>query len=327
MTRNENKVVKAQIKEAIRLGDLPANKLTPTDLAREATASQPKKVKTKVLGEVEMAKLGMNLLLGVSRGSDEEAKLIVLEFMNGKKGDKPTVLIGKGLTFDMGGNSIKPASGLHQMKYDMLGAGSVLAAFNAAVELDLKINLVVIIPSSENLINGRATKPGDVHESMNGITVDIRNTDAEGRLILGDALAYAQAKFDAESITTVATLTGAVMYALGTVHSALFGNKSAKALIRDFENAGNQSKDLVWNMPLLKAHADVMKGIEGISDLINSEGKAGPGSTTAAAFLNEFVDEDIPFTHLDIAATASQGDTVTGRPVKLLVQFLINKAK
>jgi len=326
MNRKQTKIVKENIELAIKLGDMPANILTPTRLAEEAKELH-KDIKVKILGEEEMKKLKMGLLLGVSQGSDQEAKLIILQYIGGDKKDKPTVLVGKGLTFDLGGSSIKPSSGLHQMKYDMLGAGSVMAAIKSAAELKLPINVTVIIPSSENLINGRATKPGDVHTSMSGLTVDIRNTDAEGRLILADALTFVQKNFDAESITTVATLTGAVLYALGRTHTALFGNESADDIIKQFEKAGTQSKDLVWNMPLLEEHAEVMKGINGVSDLINSEGKPGPGSTTAAAFLNEFVDEDVPFTHLDIAATASEGDEVTGRPVKLLVQYLINKNK
>jgi len=322
----KSKIIKENISMAIKLGDMPANILTPTKLALEAKTLHSSII-TKVLNEDMMSKLGMGLLLGVSAGSEEEARLIVMEYKGANDDSKPTVLIGKGLTFDMGGNSIKPSSNLHRMKYDMLGAGSVMAAMKSAAELELPINVVGIIPASENLINGRATKPGDVHTSMSGLTVDIRNTDAEGRLILADALTYAQESFNPESITTVATLTGAVMYALGTTHTALFGNKSAKKTIKDFIRAGKKSKDLVWNMPLTKEHTEVMKGIEGVSDLINSEGKAGPGSTTAAAFLNEFVSEDISFTHLDIAATASKEDIVTGRPIKLLVQYLESKCK
>ena len=326
MNKKQTKMTQKNVDLAIQLGDMPANVLTPTRFAEEVKDIH-KDVKVKVLGEKDMKKLEMGLILGVSQGSDQEAKFIVAEYNGGDKDENPTVLIGKSLTFDLGGSSIKPSSSLHQMKYDMLGGGSVLAALKTAAEMKLPINIVAIFPSSENLINGSATKPGDVHTAMDGTTVDIRNTDAEGRLILADALAYAQRFFNPASITTVATLTGAVLYALGTTHTALFGNESADDLIKEFQVAGDESGDLVWNMPLLEEHAEPMQGINGVSDLINSEGKAGPGSTTAAAFLNEFVDGDIPFTHLDIAATASQGDEVTGRPVKLLVQFLINRSK
>ena len=326
MLKKQMKVVNETIKDfSIRVGNKAGNLMTPTMLAEEAKKIN-KKVKVKVLGEAEMKKLKMNLLLGVSNGSDEEAKLIVAEFMNGDKDEKPTVLVGKGLTFDAGGYSIKPANKLNQMRHDKLGGVSTLAAIKVAAELDLKINLVVIVPASENLINGRATKPGDVHTSMDGLTVAIDNTDAEGRLILADALTYAQKFYDPRSITTVATLTGAQLYATGTIHSALLGNN--QDLIDEVHAAGNKAKDLNWNLPFVQEHADTMKGLEGVSDLKNiSDGSVGVGTTTAFAFLNEFVSEDVPFTHLDVASTASKGEIVTGRPLASLVQFLISRIK
>lgn len=324
MNKRQTKAVDSAIEFAKRIGLAPANLMTPTNLAEEASNLHPS-IKVKILGEEEMTKLGMGLLLGVSRGSDEEAKLIVAEY-NGTGGylDNPTVLIGKGLTFDMGGNSIKPANNLHQMKFDMLGGGSVLAAIKAAAELELPIRIVAIVPSSENMINGRATKPGDVHTSMSGLTVDVRNTDAEGRLILADALTYAQQSFaTARSITTVATLTGAALHATGTTHSALLGNN--QDLIDEVKAAGDESEDLCWQLPFVQYHSDQVKGQEGVADLQNIAAKPGAGTTTAFAFLEAFVD-DVPYTHLDVAATASEGDEVTGRPVSLLVQFLINRA-
>ncbi len=328
MNKKQRKILDKSIEFAKRIGLEPANKMTPTKLAEEARtiAKDTATVQTTILGEAKMAKLGMGLILGVSQGSDEEAKFIVCEYNGtGCAKSPPTVLIGKGLTFDMGGNSIKPATNLHQMKFDMLGGGAVLATVQAAAEMKLPLNIVGIIPASENLINGKATKPGDVHTSMSGLTVDVRNTDAEGRLILADALTYAQDIYpDAKSITTVATLTGAQLYATGTTHSALLGND--QDLIDEIKAAGDESGDLAWQLPFVQEHSDEMKGQEGVSDLKNVETNRGPGTITAFAFLEAFVDEDVPFAHLDVASTASKGDEVTGRPVSLLVQFLINSA-
>ena len=325
MNKKQRKVVNKTIKNFSQVvGMKPGNLMTPTLLAEEAKKLD-KRIKVKILNEKEMKVLGMGLLLGVSQGSDEEAKLIVAEFMNGDKDEDPTVLIGKGLTFDMGGNSIKPANKLDQMRFDKLGGVATLAAIKVAAELDLKINLVVIVPASENLINGRATKPGDIHVSMDGLTVAVDNTDAEGRLILADALTYAQKFFNPRSITTVATLTGAQLYATGTTHSALLGND--QDLIDEVHAAGNKAKDLNWNLPFVEEHSEEMKGIEGHSDLKNIATNPGPGTITAFAFLEAFVDEDVPFTHLDVASTASSGQKVTGRPLASLVQFLISRSK
>ena len=324
MKRHETKIVKEAIKLAKRIGVAPANLMTPTILSEEARKNVHKNVSVEVLGELQMKALKMGLILGVSQGSDEKAQFIVMEYKGGKRGEAPTVIIGKGLTFDMGGNSIKPARDLHKMKFDMLGGGSVMAMMQAIANLKLKQNIVGIVPSSENLINGRATKPGDVHTSMSGITVDIRNTDAEGRLILADALTYAQKYYPkAKSITTVATLTGAQLYATGRTHSALLGNNQDE--MDAMFLAGKQSKDLCWQLPFHPDHTKAMQGEEGVSDLVNSESVPGPGTITAFAFLNEFVDADMPYTHLDVASTASKGEEVTGRPTSLLVQYLINK--
>ncbi len=328
MNKKQTKIVNKTIDNfSVRVGDKPGNLMTPTMLANEAKAlvKGNKKATAKVLSEADMKKLGMGLILGVSQGSDEEAKLIVLEFNNGDKDEKPTVLVGKGLTFDAGGYSIKPANKLNQMRHDKLGGVATLAAFKVALELDLKINLVVIVPASENLINGRATKPGDVHTSMDGLTVAIDNTDAEGRLILADALTFAQENFNARSITTVATLTGAQLYATGTTHSSLLGTD--QDLIDEVHAAGNEAGDLNWNLPFVQAHSEEMQGLPGMSDLKNVATNPGPGTITAFAFLEAFVSEDIPFTHLDVASTASTGEVVNGRPMPSLVQFLITRSK
>ena len=323
MNKKQRKVLDKSIEFAKRIGLAPANEMTPTQLAKEAKAISG--VKTTVLTEKDMSKLGMGLLLGVSQGSDEDAKFIVCEYNGTDPKEAPTVLVGKGLTFDAGGYSIKPAANLHQMKFDMLGGGAVLAAIQAAAEMELPLNIVSIVPASENLVNGQATKPSDVHTSMSGLTVEIRNTDAEGRLILADALTYAQDTYpDASAIVSVATLTGAQLYATGTTHSAMLGTDDD--LVQELSIAGDDTDDLVWRLPFVEAHSEEMKGQEGVSDLKNIETNRGPSTITAFAFLEAFVDEDVPFAHLDVASTASKGDEVTGRPVPLLVQFLINRA-
>ena len=325
MNKKQTKVVENAIKNwSIRVGNKPANLMTPTILANEVVdMGKELGFDVEVLGEKKMKALGMGLILGVSQGSDEEAKLIVAKYMNGDD-EAPTVLVGKGLTHDCGGYSIKPAAGLNRMRMDMLGSAATLGAIKVAAELKLKINLIVVVPASENLINGRATKPGDVHTSMDGLTVAIDNTDAEGRLILADALTYAQKFLNPRSLTTVATLTGAAVFATGPTHTPLLGNN--QDFIDEMHAAGNESGDLNWNLPFVQEHSDEMKGMEGYSDLKNIETNRGAGTITAFAFLEAFVDEDIPYTHLDCAATASKGEEVTGRPLASLVQMLINRS-
>jgi len=327
------KEIKAAIKIAKKLGEMPGNVLTPTQLAKEADSLHPH-LDVSVLDEKEMAKQGMGLLLGVSQGSSEEAKLITLQYEGHPTNKSFIVLVGKGLTFDAGGYSLKPSSKLHQMKFDMLGAGSILATMRAIARLALPINVVAVIPSSENLINGEATKPGDVHTGMNGTRVEILNTDAEGRLILADALTYAQKYFNPSVIIDVATLTGAAIYALGDYYTAALGNN--KKLMKKVIKAGKESGDLAYQLPI---HPDVHKEIESgckhgstgrltkYADLKNIAEKPGPGTTTAAVFLQQFIEDETPWVHLDIAATASSGDEVTGRPVGLLIQFLANESK
>jgi leucyl aminopeptidase len=327
ISKAQKKAVKNAIKLAVRLGETPANLLTPSIFADETelVAETHENLVSTILGEEEMSELGMGLLLGVSQGSDEEARLIVLEYNGGVEGDAPIALVGKTLTFDSGGYSLKPSPNMHFMGMDMLGGGAVLATMQAIAELDLPINVVAVMPSSENLINGRATKPGDVHTAMDGTRVSILDTDAEGRLILADALTYVQDTFKPRAIIDVATLTGAAIYALGSYFTCVLGNdkKLAKAVVK----AGKKAKDLAFHLPF---HKDVFKEIkhdkENVADLKNIAGSPGPGTTTAAAFLSEFVDEETPWVHLDVAATASKGDDVTGRPVGLLVQFLVNES-
>lgn len=328
ISKAQKKAVKNAIKLAVELGDTPGNLLTPTVLAEKAEeiAEGHILLEATILGEKEMEDLEMGLLLGVSQGSDEEARLIILEY-NGDGDDTPPIaLVGKGLTFDAGGYSLKPSPNMHQMKHDMLGGGSVLATMQAIAELNLPINVVAVVPSSENLINGKATKPGDVHTGMSGTRVEILNTDAEGRLILADALTYVQETFKPRAIIDVATLTGAALYALGKYYTAVLGNdkKLAKAVVK----AGKKAKDLAFRLPFHKDVFEEMKhDKDHVADLKNIEGGPGPGTTTAAAFLSEFVEEDTPWVHMDIAATASKGDEVTGRPVGLLVQFLVEESK
>ena len=327
ISKAQKAAVKRAIELTVRLGDTPGNLMTPTILAEEAVkiAEASDKLISTTLGEEEMDELGMGLLLGVSQGSDEDARLIILEY-NGGVDEAPIALIGKGLTFDAGGYSIKPANNLHRMKHDKLGGTAVLATMQAIAELELPINVVAVVPSSENLINGRATKPGDVHTSMDGTRVAIDNTDAEGRLILADALTYVQDTFSPRAIIDVATLTGAALYALGSYYTCVLGND--KAMAKAVIKAGKKAKDLGFRLPMHPDVADEIKHSNpDVADLRNIGSGPGPGTTTATAFLNEFVDENIPWCHLDVAATASSSDTVTGRPVGMLVQFLVNESE
>ena len=310
---------------ACDLGNRPGNLCTPTDLARVAQdmAGEFKNLKSRVLGEAEMAELGMGALLSVSRGSREEAQLIVLEWSGGKKGDKPIALVGKGLTFDAGGISLKPADKMDEMKYDMCGGGTVFGVVKAAAELDLKVNLVGIVPASENMPDGQANKPGDIVTSMAGITIEVLNTDAEGRLILCDALTWAQQEYDAEAIIDIATLTGACVIALGQHASGLFANQSG--LARSLLNAGEAIGDRAWELPLWEDYQSQLRSP--FADVANVGGREA-GSITAASFLHRFT-RKAKWAHLDIAGSAwtSNPKGGTGRPVPLLTNFLIQKVE
>jgi len=306
------------------LGNLPGNICTPTYLAAKALAlaKAHKSIKTTVLEEKDMQKLGMGSFLSVTRGSEQPAKLITLEYHGADKKQKPIVLVGKGITFDSGGISLKPGAEMDEMKYDMCGAASVLGTMQAIAELGLKLNVVGVIPSCENLPSGRATKPGDIVTSMSGQTIEILNTDAEGRLILCDALTYS-AKFNPDTIIDIATLTGACVIALGHVASGLFSNEDK--LARELLAAGEQAHDRAWQLPLWDDYQPLLDS--NFADMQNIGGRAG-GTITAACFLSRFT-KDYRWAHLDIAGTAWKSGKekgATGRPVPLLTQYLINRA-
>ncbi len=307
------------------LGNLPGNICTPTYLAARALAlaKSHKSIKTTVLEEKDMQKLGMGSLLSVTRGSEQPAKLITLEYRGADKKQKPVVLVGKGITFDTGGISLKPGADMDEMKYDMCGAASVLGTLHAIAEMGLPLNVVGIIPTCENMPSGSATKPGDIVTSMSGQTIEILNTDAEGRLILCDALTYA-AKFKPDTVVDIATLTGACVIALGHVASGLFSNQEALAC--ELLSAGEESHDRAWQLPLWDDYQSLLDS--NFADMQNIGGRAG-GTITAACFLARYT-KDYNWAHLDIAGTAWKSGKekgATGRPVPLLTQFLINRAR
>ena len=306
------------------LGNLPGNVCTPTYLAAQARAlaKAHKTIKTTVLEEKEMQKLGMGSLLSVARGSEEPAKLITLEYQGTDKKQKPIVLVGKGITFDTGGISLKPGADMDEMKYDMCGAASVLGTIQAIAEMGLKLNVVGVIPSCDNMPSGSATKPGDIVTSMAGLTIEVLNTDAEGRLILCDALTYSK-KFNPDTVIDIATLTGACVIALGHVASGLFSNEDK--LAKDLLTAGEQAHDRAWQLPLWDDYQPLLDS--NFADMQNIGGRAG-GTITAACFLSRFT-KDYRWAHLDIAGTAWKSGKekgATGRPVPLLTQYLINRA-
>lgn len=309
---------------AKHLSDLPGNICTPTFLAEQAIELGKKSAKLtiNILEEADMAALGMHVFLSVSRGSREPAKLIGINYQGGDKDSKPIVLVGKGLTFDAGGISLKPGPGMDEMKYDMCGGAAVLGALQAAAQMNLPLNIIGLIPSSENLPDGKASKPGDIWKSMSGTTVEILNTDAEGRLILCDTLTYAE-RFNPDVVIDLATLTGACLVALGRVPSGLLGND--EALCNDLITAGETANDSVWRLPLWEEYQEQLKS--NFADLANIGSKDG-GTITAACFLSHFT-KNFRWAHLDIAGTAwRSGPTkgATGRPVPLLMQYLINRA-
>lgn len=306
------------------LGDLPGNICTPTYLAEQAKqlAKGQAKLSVNVLEEKQMKELGMGSFLSVAAGSEQPAKLIVLEYKGGNKKEAPVALVGKGITFDTGGISLKPGPAMDEMKYDMCGAASVLGTFLTLVELQLPINVVGIIATTENMPSGAATKPGDIVTSMSGLTIEILNTDAEGRLVLCDALTYTE-RFKPKAVVDIATLTGACVIALGNHATGLFSNNDdlAKALLK----AGEESADRAWQMPLWD---DYQKQLDSnFADIANIGGREA-GSVTAACFLSRFA-KKFAWAHLDIAGTAWRSGGAkgaTGRPVPLLVQYLLNQA-
>ena len=320
----EGRAIAEGMKLARDLGNLPGNLCTPAYLAEQATEiGKQYGLKITVLEKDDMQKLGMGALLSVARGSRQPPKLIVLEYLGGKEGEPPVVLVGKGLTFDAGGISIKPAANMDEMKYDMCGGASVLGAVKAAAELKLPINIVGIIPSSENLPDGDANKPGDIVTSMSGQTVEVLNTDAEGRLILSDALTYAE-RYKPVVVIDIATLTGACVIALGAHASGLLANNDQ--LAREILGAGKYTHDRAWQLPLWDEYQKQLDS--NFADMANIGGREA-GTITGACFLSRYA-KNFKWAHLDIAGTAwktGKEKGATGRPVPLLVQFLINRAR
>ena len=315
------KAIAGGVAMAKDLGNLPGNLCTPDYLADQARTLGRKSpnLRVRVLSEQQMKKLGMGALRSVSRGSRQPARLIVMEYQGGKPGGKPVVLVGKGLTFDAGGISLKPAAAMDEMKYDMCGGASVLGTMAACAELALPINLVGMVPASENLPDGDANKPGDIVTSMSGQTIEVLNTDAEGRLILCDALTYAE-RYKPAAVIDIATLTGACVIALGEHASGLLSNDDA--LAGEILAAGVRSGDRAWRLPLWDDYQEQLDS--NFADMANIGGK-GAGTITAACFLSRFTGK-FKWAHLDIAGTAWKSGSkkgATGRPVQLLTQLLI----
>ncbi len=305
-------------------GNRPANHATPTLLAGAAKElAKLRGISVQVLGPKEVAKLGMGSFMAVAQGSEEQLRFIVLSYKGAARGQAPVVLVGKGITFDTGGISIKPAGEMDEMKFDMCGAASVLGTFRALAELQPALNVVGLIPSCENMPDGRALKPSDVVTSMSGQTIEVLNTDAEGRLILCDALTYAE-RFKPRAVVDIATLTGACVIALGAVRSGLFS--SDEGLAQALSAAGDAAMDPCWRMPLDEDYAEGLKS--NFADVANIAGRAA-GSVTAAKFLQRFAGQ-YPWAHLDIAGTAWKSGAAkgaTGRPVGLLVEYLLGQAQ
>jgi leucyl aminopeptidase len=305
------------------LGNRPANICTPSHLAEQAWQLDRdfEHIHTTVLEEEDMRDLGMGALLAVSQGSRQPAKLITLSYRGGAKEDRPVALVGKGVTFDSGGISIKPASGMDEMKFDMCGAASVFGVMRACAEIGLAVNVVGIVPAAENMPDGQAYRPGDILRSMSGQTIEIINTDAEGRLLLCDALTYAQ-RFDPDTVIDIATLTGSCVVALGHHTSAVMSTSDTVA--RQLMQAGERSGDRCWQLPLWDDYQDQLKSP--FADF-SHVGGAPAGTITAGCFLSRFADKFKRWGHLDIAGTAwTRGDNkgATGRPVPLLMQYLFD---
>ncbi len=317
---SRGKAIGEAINRARQLGNLPGNRCTPTFLANEAQslATRHKSVTTKILTEKQMARLGMGSLLSVAAGSAEEAKLIVISYNGAKQDSKPHVLVGKGITLDTGGISLKPGLAMDEMKFDMCGAASVIATMGCVADLKLPINIVGIVAAAENMPGSRATKPGDVVTSMSGKTIEILNTDAEGRLVLCDALTYAE-RFKPRSIIDIATLTGAAVATFGSHVNAMLSNddKLASSLLA----CGEDSLDRAWQLPLWDEYQSLLNS--NFADIANIGGPRA-GTITAACFLSRFTEKQ-KWAHLDIAGSAWDSGTkkgATGRPVGLLVEYL-----
>ncbi len=335
-SENNEKAIKASIQKAQALssgmnftkdlGNMPGNVCTPIYLAEQSQelAKSCDKLSVKVLDEEELEKLGMGAFVSVAKGSIESGKLVVLEYKGADDANEaPHILVGKGITFDTGGISLKPGPLMDEMKYDMCGAASVLGTLKAITELDAKINLVCLLACAENMPSGHASKPGDIVTTMSGITVEIMNTDAEGRLVLCDTLSYAE-QFKPASVVDIATLTGACIVALGDAASAVMGNNDE--VINALLAAGQEAGDKAWQLPLWDEYQEQIDSP--FADIQNIGGK-GAGSITAACFLSRFT-KSYPWAHLDIAGTAwvsgGKNKGATGRPVPLLLHYLLSKA-
>ncbi|UTW46251.1 leucyl aminopeptidase [bacterium SCSIO 12696] len=311
---------------ARELGDLPGNACNPPHMATRgrAMAKGNAKVTCKVLEEKQMKELGMGALLSVSAGSDTPGKMVIVEYKGGKKSDKPVVLVGKGVTFDSGGISLKPGAAMDEMKYDMGGAATVFGTLQSIIEMALPINLVGIVGAVENMPSGKATKPGDIVTSMSGKTIEVLNTDAEGRLVLCDCLTYAE-RYKPQAVIDIATLTGAIIIGLGHHASAVYAND--EGLAQSLLQAGIDSTDRAWQMPLWEEYNQQLKS--NFADIPNIGSGRDAGSITAACFLGRFT-KKYKWAHLDIAGTfwrsgAAKG--ATGRPVPMLVEYLTKLAK
>ena len=277
----------------------PANILYPATLAAECKKLSKLGVKVEVLGEAQMAKLGMGSLLGVGQGSERESQLVVMQYYGGKKGAKPVALVGKGVTFDTGGISIKPAGGMEEMKWDMGGSAAVIGTMRALAARGAKANVVGIVGLVENMPDGNAQRPGDVVTSMSGQTIEVLNTDAEGRLVLADALWYTQDRFKPQCIVDLATLTGAIIISLGSIQAGMFSNNDA--LCTSLSKAADRTGERLWRMPMGPEYDEMINC--DIADMANISNGREAGSTTAAQFLQRFVN-DTPWVHLDIAGVA-----------------------
>jgi len=320
----DGKAIGLGVSLAKDLGNLPPNVCTPTYLAEQAQAmANTYGFKVEVLEREAMQELGMGSFLAVAQGSEQPPKLIVLQHLKGDKSQKPVVLVGKGITFDTGGISLKSGAEMDEMKYDMCGAATVLGMFKTIAEMDLPLNVVGVIPTCENMPDGRATRPGDVLTSMSGLTIEVLNTDAEGRLILCDALTYAE-RFEPSAVVDIATLTGACVIALGHHASGLFSNNDS--LAKELLQAGEQALDRAWHMPMWDDYQPLLDS--NFADIANIGGRAG-GSITAACFLSRFT-KKYDWAHLDIAGTAWKSGKEkggTGRPVPLLTEFLVGRTR
>ena len=308
------------------LGNLPPNLCHPSHLAEEARAlgKAYKNLKVEILDEKQLKALGAGAFLAVAQGSEQPPRMIVLHYQGAKKSEKPFALVGKGITFDTGGISIKPAANMDEMKYDMCGAASVFGTLKAVLEMQLPINLVCLLACAENMPSGRATRPGDIVTTMSGQTVEILNTDAEGRLVLCDTLTYAE-RFKPQAVIDIATLTGACIVALGSNVSGLMGNN--QELVEQILAAGKSADDRAWQLPLFDEYQEQLDSP--FADIANIGGPKA-GTITAGCFLSRFT-KNYHWAHLDIAGTAwisgGKEKGATGRPVPMLTQYLLDRVK